>query len=185
MNTVVTSKEAILTQSCKIVMEKGLSAINMRTVAAACGVAVGSIYNYFPSKSDLINATVEAVWRDIFHVPGDCFDTAHFTDCLLWLFESFQVGCRKYPGFFILHSMSYAQKDKEKGRQMMEKYFTHIRHGLLIILKKDTDVRDGVFNDAFTPEDFVDLIFSLITSMLLQGKNSCGPLLELAARCIY
>lgn len=51
-------------------MEKGLSAINMRTVASACGVAVGSIYKYFPSKTDLIYATVADVWKDIFHMSG-------------------------------------------------------------------------------------------------------------------
>lgn len=185
MNTVVTSREAILSQSRKIVMDQGLSAINMRTVAAACGVAVGSIYNYFPSKTELINAAVEDVWRDIFHVSGDCFKTAHFTDCLSWIFESFQEGCKKYPGFFTLHSMSYAQKDKKKGRQMMEQYFAHIKNGLLIILKKDADVRENVFNDVFTPEEFVDLIFSLVTSMLLQGKSNCGTLVEMTSRCIY
>ena len=56
MNTVVTSREAILEECRKIVMEQGISAVNMRSVAAACGVAVGSIYNYFPSKTDLISA---------------------------------------------------------------------------------------------------------------------------------
>ena len=50
MNTIVTSKEAILAECRAIVMEKGISSINMRSVAAACGVAVGSLYNYFPSK---------------------------------------------------------------------------------------------------------------------------------------
>ena len=59
MNTVVTSREAILEECRKIVMEQGISAVNMRSVAAACGVAVGSIYNYFPSKTDLIGAAVE------------------------------------------------------------------------------------------------------------------------------
>ena len=58
MNTIVTSKEAILAECRAIVMEKGISSINMRSVAAACGVALGSLYNYFPSKADLIGAAV-------------------------------------------------------------------------------------------------------------------------------
>ena len=48
MNKTVTSREAILAASQKLVMEKGLQAVNMRTVASVCGVAVGSVYNYFP-----------------------------------------------------------------------------------------------------------------------------------------
>ena len=61
MNKTVTSREAILAASQKLVMEKGLQAVNMRTVASVCGVAVGSVYNYFPSKAELLTATVENV----------------------------------------------------------------------------------------------------------------------------
>ena len=57
MNKTVTSREAILAASQKLVMEKGLQAVNMRTVASVCGVAVGSVYNYFPSKAELLTAT--------------------------------------------------------------------------------------------------------------------------------
>ena len=37
MNTIITSKEAILDKSRLLVTTKGWSAINIRTVAAACG----------------------------------------------------------------------------------------------------------------------------------------------------
>ena len=42
---------------------EGLDSLNMRSVARACQVALGSLYNYFPSKDDLLLATVESVWR--------------------------------------------------------------------------------------------------------------------------
>ena len=185
MNTVVTSREAILAESRQLVMEKGISAINMRTVAAACNVAVGSIYNYFPSKADLISATVEDVWTDIFHMSGEAEEFKHFTDCLAWMFERIQTGCIKYPGFFTLHSVSFAVDDKAKGRQMMESYFSHMKQNLLHVLACDTAVRDGAFHDTFTPAQFVDMIFTLATSMLLEGQESCEPLMEMVKRCIY
>ncbi len=47
MNTVITSKEAILNISRQLIQKQGCTAINIRNVAAACGVSVGSIYNYF------------------------------------------------------------------------------------------------------------------------------------------
>lgn len=47
MNKVVTSKEEILKVSRKLIMEQGWKSVNIRAVAASCGVAVGSIYNYF------------------------------------------------------------------------------------------------------------------------------------------
>ena len=67
MNTVVISKDEILKASRELIRQQGWSAVSIRSVAAACGVSVGSIYNYFSSKSDLIGATVESVWCEIFH----------------------------------------------------------------------------------------------------------------------
>ena len=58
MNTIVTSKEEILKTSRALIQEHGWSAVSIRSVAAACGVSVGSIYNYFDSKAELVSATV-------------------------------------------------------------------------------------------------------------------------------
>ena len=67
MNTIVTSKEDILKNSRELIREKGWAAVSIRSVASACGVSVGSIYNYYDSKAELISATVESVWCEIFH----------------------------------------------------------------------------------------------------------------------
>ena len=40
MNPVVTSKEEILKTSRKLIQQQGWTAINIRSVAAACGVSV-------------------------------------------------------------------------------------------------------------------------------------------------
>ena len=58
MNKTVTSKEDILSVSRELAAEKGIQEINMRSVAARCGVAVGSVYNYFSSKNDLMIAVI-------------------------------------------------------------------------------------------------------------------------------
>lgn len=185
LNKVVTSKEAILSQCRNLVMDQGIEALNMRSVAAACGVALGSIYNYFPSKSDLIRAAVEDVWMDIFHMCGEPFTFTSFTQCLKWLFDSIRAGCEKYPGFFTLHSVSFAADDKKKGRQMMEEYFGHIKASLRNVLDHDPQVRPDAFTGALKETDFIDMMFTLVTSLVLEGASDCGPLLTLAARSIY
>lgn len=100
MNTVVTSKEIILEASKKLIREEGLNSINIRSVASACGVSVGSIYNYFDSKSELVAATVESIWSEIFHNSGQPFVCCSFVEYIEWLFENLKKGYQKYPGFF-------------------------------------------------------------------------------------
>ena len=66
LNTVITSKAAIMLVCRRIVAEKGMKALNMRTVANACHIALGTLYNYYADKDALILATVESIWREIF-----------------------------------------------------------------------------------------------------------------------
>ena len=66
MNTIITSKDEILKTGRKLIQQKGWSAVNIRSVASACGVSVGSIYNYFDSKkASLIGEIVESVWHEV------------------------------------------------------------------------------------------------------------------------
>ena len=95
MNTVVTSKEDILKISRKLIQQQGWSAINIRSVAAACGVSVGSIYNYFDSKATLVNATVESVWCEIFHRPEDGAVFQDTQACIVWMYERIEQGCKQ------------------------------------------------------------------------------------------
>ena len=100
INTVVTSKDEILKASLELIRQQGWSAVSIRSVAAACGVSVGSIYNYFSSKSDLIGATVESVWCEIFHRPEDDAVFHDVQACITWIYARMAYGCERYPGFF-------------------------------------------------------------------------------------
>ena len=111
MNTSVTSRDAILSVSRQFITQNGFGSVNMRAIAAACGVSVGSVYNYFPSKGDLICAVVESVWHDIFHLSGQSSQFSSFPDCVKWLFDSIRQGCEEYPAFFTLHSLSFSASE--------------------------------------------------------------------------
>lgn len=44
--------------------ELGYSAMTIRSVAKSCGVGVGTVYNYYPSKDALIAAVVMVDWME-------------------------------------------------------------------------------------------------------------------------
>lgn len=185
MNTIVTSKEEILKASRELVRQEGWSAVNIRSVAAACGVSVGSIYNYFGSKTELVSAAVESVWCEIFHRPED---TAVFRDtqaCIRWIYGRMEYGCDRYPGFFNLHSLGFMRQDKSAGKEKMQQTWQHILEGLCSVLKHDPAVRGDAFTRDFTPEKFADVLFSLMLSALIRQDYDPTTVLEIVRRTIY
>lgn len=186
MRSVVISREVILTASRTMLREKGWAAINMRSVAAQCGVAVGSLYNYFSSKTELVTATVESVWEEIFRLPTDFPGEERFCRCIEWLYGSMQQGNQRYPGFLTLHAMGFTTgSGKLEGRRMMERIQGELRAALCRVLQQDGQVRQDVFDSRLTREGFVGLVFSMLLSALLRGEKSCEPLISVIHRILY
>lgn len=185
MNTVVTSKEEILKTSRELIRQQGWAGVSIRSVAAACGVSVGSIYNYFDSKAALVGETVESVWCEIFQRPENGAVFQDTQACIIWMYGRMEYGCKQYPDFFTLHSLGFMREDKPDGRQRMQKTWQHILEGLCFVLKQDTKVRPDAFTEQFTVERFAGVLFSLMLSALLRQDYDPSAVLEIIHRTIY
>ncbi len=185
MNTVVTSREGILKASRELIQRQGWQGLSIRAVAAACGVSVGSIYNYFDSKADLVGAAVESVWREIFHLPEDGTVFRDTQACVAWMYERMEQGCRQYPGFFNLHSLGFMREDKPDGKRRMQQTWRHILDGLCSVLKRDAGVRPDAFTEEFTAEKFAGVLFSLMLSAMLRQDYEPDAVLEIVRRTLY
>ena len=185
MNTVVTSKEEILKASRELVRQQGWPAVNIRSVAAACGVSVGSIYNYFDSKAALVGAVVESVWCEIFHRAEDGAAFQDTLSCVTWLYKRMECGCKHYPGFFTLHALGFMGEEKSDGKRKMLQTWQHISEGLCAVLKRDARIRPDAFAGDFTAEKFADVLFSLMLSAFLRQDYDPSTVLEIVRRTLY
>ncbi len=185
MNLPATSKEEIISVCQKIAQEKGLPSVNMRSVAKECKLSVGAIYNYFPSKTELICETIESIWKDIFFMHGKHYAFKDFVDCLAWLFESVQKGKEKYPEFLSVHTLAFVTDNKQDGHEIMEKYFIHIKKSLYMVLVNDKNVRKDAFNENLDPNTFVDYVFELFISSIIKSDKEYKGVLEIVKKCIY
>ena len=185
MNKVVTSKAEILKACKEIVVQNGIRAINMRSVAKACHVSVGSVYNYFDSKSELVEATVEDIWKNIFHGQGRKKEYEHFTDFVQWFFDGIREGASMYPEFFTARSVGFECQSQDELRPCMNHYFDHMKRGLLAELKKDRSLKPGIFKEEFMEAEFIDFIFKNILLLLMDKEGDCKVLISVIERVIY
>ena len=185
MNPMATSKENILQISRKLIQQNGWAGVNIRSVAAACGVSVGCIYNYFESKTDLLSATVESIWSDIFHHPEDEAVFQNSLSCVRWMYKQLEYGCQRYPGFFTHHALGFVQQDTADGKQQMQRAWQHILDALCTVLRNDTRIRADAFTEEFTVEKFAEMLFSLMLSALVRQDFDPSTVLEIVRRAVY
>lgn len=175
----------ILNESKKIAINQGLSFINIRLVASKCNISIGSVYNYFPSKSDLLIVTIQSIWQDIFKFDKNSFSFDKFTDAISYIFETVNNNLKNYPDFFTLHSLSFNDNNKFKGKKTMDTFLQNIKNNLLKILENDKNVNPNAFNQHLTPNIFIDYIFSLLIACIFDKKSNCKALIKLIENSIY
>lgn len=169
MNTVITSREAILEGCRKLFKSEGPSRLSIRKVAGLLDISTGSIYHYFPSKSTLLQAAVESVWQEIFTGSQPCgFSTVEA--CVSWIFDCLKRGEKAYPGFLGLHSSLLENESQNTGSQeRMSQSWQKLKALLVQSLANELAGRDSRQPesapdpiDCSSVETFADAVFSLI-----------------------
>lgn len=184
MNPPNTSKEEILRACRKIVSEQGLTALNMRTLAKECGIALGTLYNYYSDKDELVIEAIESVWLDIFgnYEPEGGIG---FTEYVSGIYGRIHAGLMDYPDFFAAHSIAVAGSSKGRARGAMERCFGQIRGELRKALDSDRSVDRSIFTETFTEDDLAEHILDSITILIIKGKPDCAALTEMLDRLLY
>ena len=185
LNTIITSKEAILEKSRDLLLKEGVSALSIRSLANVCNVSIGTIYNYFDSKSDLVSETVESIWKDIFAHSEQDLHFQNIEQCIIWLYQRIAYGLEKYPDFFELHAFNFIGNAKPKGKQLMLKTWDHILEGLNKVLSNDPNIRANAFNKAFTKEKCANVLFALLITSILKKEANPNVVLEIVHRVLY
>ena len=56
--------QKLMEEARRQIRQEGYSAMTIRSVAKGCGVSVGTVYNYYPSKDALVAAFILADWQE-------------------------------------------------------------------------------------------------------------------------
>lgn len=172
MNHTVTSREQLLAAAKEIAYGQGLSQVNIRAVASKCGVAVGSIYNYFPTKADLIAAVIEDFWRQAAHMES-CLPTSGepFPAYVGRLYGELRRNLSAFQSGWLAQIAALGAEERQKGRALEEKCFEHIKHGLLHALDAASSPLLASESDRTA---FVDFVFCNLLLLLRRGDEDCG-----------
>jgi len=185
MNHPATSKEELLTVSLRLANEAGLKAFTIRSIAEACGISVGCVYRYFPSKAALLAATVENIWESIFREIDGYIGPEDFREYVRRLYGCIRNGSAEYPAFFAVHAAAFSPEEKDEGRAVMNSYTRRIQSGMTKALASDPRVRPDVFDGSFPAAAFSAFIFQNLVELAARQEEDCSYLLRLVEKLLY
>ena len=188
-NRATITREQLLDAACSLAEEHGLSAVGIRDVAARCGVSVGSVYNYYPHKAELVADAVERFWlaslpAGIAHVMHAESDVDFLSFCETAATE-LAGPLREFRKRWLRDVDGLDPRSLSAARKREEQCFAHIRRGLATVLEGDGRVDRSLFADGATPESLCDYVWGSMVESLRRGDGSCDVLFALLRRALY
>ena len=130
------TKAEILDVAYARAQQDGLSGLSIRSVARECGVAVGTLYNYFPDKASLVSAIVLRFWGLVSKsCEGNFVAGESALDCCRALFtklkallSGFQVNWLREISMLDVQTLELIREDK---LDVLDDIYGVLEHALL------------------------------------------------------
>lgn len=115
-------KEKLLEVSASIIAENGYGALSMKELAKKSGIAVGTIYNYFPDKNALLGAIVVQDWENLEkELEGKLLSLSTFEEGIALLYKNFTSFSQAHQNLFTFFSHSGTAAYDASYRNFVEK----------------------------------------------------------------
>ena len=93
--------QRLMEEARRQIKETGYGAMTIRSVAAACGVGVGTMYNYYPSKEALAAAFILEDWNACYADIVARAESAKGREPVLWaIYENLQRFITEHAAVF-------------------------------------------------------------------------------------
>lgn len=185
MNKSRISKEQILQTSIVYAKEHGIQMLNIRTIATECNLSIGSIYNYFPTKADLIIAVMEEFWSHACtHEDIKDITLKDFFISYPILYEKIYQYLKLFEGNWLHQSALLDAETKERGSKVEHEYYDSIKKMMRLMLDYDETIRPDVWTNTFHKEAFCNFLFENTLIELSNGHSYPHYLLEVLRRLL-
>lgn len=185
-NKPVISKQQILDAAFDIASTSGLTGLSIREVARACDVAVGTVYNSFPTKSALVNDVVGRFWNEALadrmpQATAGC----NFVEFCQELAAKLAHALGRFRDDWLAEVSALDAVDRASARKREEACFAHIRAGLVVTLEQDPEIDPSSLTGPLEPQALCSFVWDSMLSSIKRGDPSCETLFALLRRVLY
>ena len=145
-------REQLLAEARRQIEEHGYGRTTIRSVAAGCGIAIGTVYNYFPSKEMLVASYMAEDWEECLRVIRSA-DSSEAETYIRGIYDALTVFLKKHEALF---TDTAAEKPFAAAFPVRHKQLrTQIAELILPVLKDFSDGQDPGFTAEFIAESLL------------------------------
>ncbi len=163
----------------------GLAALSVRSLAQACNVSVGTIYNHFSSKDELTTAVIELYFRRSVMDELCRLDAGvGFVDYCENLYASLVTVLDRFRNRWLKDAGALPGAEKNAARIRERQILNHMLNGLIKVYKVDRAI-SPTQPKGFDAESVSRFALDNILSALHAGDDSCPVLFGLLRTTLY
>ena len=181
----VNDRDQLIGEAYQIASNDGISALSVRKVATACGIAVGSVYVYFPTKADLTAAVLtrffdENLSDELCAVrPGE-----RFTSYVRRFREALRAARTDMSVDWFAEMRRLHSAEQEALEAVRAPMLAHIERGLARVLDADEAVVRSRLVCPMSAEALCRYVLRSIFASLMEG-GECETLFALLDAALY
>lgn len=169
--TIDDPRQEILKQAKIILLEEGYKGLNMRTVAKECGFAVGTIYNYFSTKDDLLAQLMGDYWEEYYRILEQIdLEDLDFLAKLRKIYEQLEIFVDTFLETWIKMNREVHYQHSQNGLKRKDDFTEKLILKLETILKQEEIRGKGRINFEVTTYEISKFIISNFL-MMAQMKH--------------
>lgn len=166
-------RDIILAEAKDIAIKEGITKINIRSVAKNSGIAIGTVYNYFPSKGDLLVAVIEDFWECAFaNIDWKSFEYDNFYNNLEKIYNILYLYLNKFKENWIEQLTLLKTQEKILGKQRENEYFEKICYRIKVLMDMDNNLKHYPWTETFSKEKIAEFIFENMMIMLRKEEEN-------------
>lgn len=186
LNKAVTSKEELIATAIKIAQTEGIEKVSIRNIAQKRSISVGVLYNYFPTKADLILAVAAEFWSGVSEELSTlAANESSFLDFVSTYYGVLVKRLSDFESGWLTQMEALAPKDKQRGRELESQCFDSLKRLLKLALNRDASIPQATWTADYRQETFIDFLFLHMMAMLRSGQQDCYFLRQTIQRILY
>lgn len=135
-------QQLILSKAKDILYKEGYQKLSMRNISKACNIALGTIYNYYPTKKELLVEMMVGFWHEYFYrIEGAANLDCTFHDKLHKIFNELSIFIKTFKEIWLKPKLydnpDYIESGIEKENIYIERLIIFIENILIKEINAD------------------------------------------------